>query len=298
MSAVDSGIRLAEIMAALSRAADLGMGQPIETALSTCIVSVRLGKAAGLSEEDLRDTYYLALLRYIGCNAETHVLAALVGDELALRGEFAAIDAGDPRQVVALVTRYLRRAEPEFVRQVMRSLPGLMHESFSGHCEVAQRLATRMGLPESLIGCLGQLYERWDGKGHPRGLTGEAVAAPVRVVTLAEGMVVLARAGDIEAALSTVRSRSGGAYDPRLSECLIGEAGPISRGWTSRRPGPRCSTWSPVIPSDWTRAGWSGAVRRSPTSRISSPRIRSAIRPGLRDLPPARAGEPAFSRRT
>src|SRR5712692_9254538 len=39
-----SDIRLAELMAALSIATDLGMGQPIEYALCVCVLAVRLGK--------------------------------------------------------------------------------------------------------------------------------------------------------------------------------------------------------------------------------------------------------------
>jgi len=75
-----SGVRLAELMAALSIATDLGMGQPLETALSSCVVAIRLGEALNLDGDTMRDVYYQALLRYIGCNAETYALAALVGD--------------------------------------------------------------------------------------------------------------------------------------------------------------------------------------------------------------------------
>src|SRR5205814_8768215 len=91
----DSGVRLAELMAALSIATDLGMGQPLETALCSCVVAVRLGEALNLDADTLRDVYFLALLRYIGCNADTHALAALFGDELALRREVAPIDPGN-----------------------------------------------------------------------------------------------------------------------------------------------------------------------------------------------------------
>jgi alkylation response protein AidB-like acyl-CoA dehydrogenase len=60
-----------------------------------------------------------------------------------------------------------------------------MHESFAGHCEVAQRLAERLGLPSSLILCLGQLYERWDGKGIPLALAGShAIEAACQAVDL------------------------------------------------------------------------------------------------------------------
>ena len=45
----------------------------------------------------------------------------------------------------------------------------------SGHCEVAQRIAERIRLSEEIRENLGQLYERWDGRGLPRGLSGEAV---------------------------------------------------------------------------------------------------------------------------
>ena len=85
----ETGVRLAELMAALSIATDLGMGQPMEYAMSSCIVAMRLGEAAGLTEEQLRDVYYEALLRYIGCNAETYWLSSIVGDEIALRTEYA-----------------------------------------------------------------------------------------------------------------------------------------------------------------------------------------------------------------
>ena len=243
-AAPDSGVRLAEVLAALSKAVDLGMGQPVETALRTCVVGMRLGGAAGFGSEDLRDTYYLALLRFIGCNAETHVLAALVGDELALRREFAAIDSGDPRQVVALVSRHLAGADRDFAAETVRSLPGLMRESFKGHCEVAQRLAERIALPSSVIHCLGQVYERWDGRGLPHGLAREAVALPVRAITLAQDMVVLARAGGVEAAVRAAQSRSGSAYEPRLAECFMDDRRAILAGLDEAPP------WSAVLELD------------------------------------------------
>ena len=216
------GVRLAELLAALSKATDLGMGHPLDTALSTCVVATRLGLALGAGDDELRDIYHLALLRYIGCNAETHAMSEAFGDELALRGEFASIDPGDFAQVGALSRRYLRQEGVD--------VPAMMHESFSGHCEVGQRLATRMGLPDSLIVCLGQLYERWDGKGQPRGLRGDDVARPVLVVTLAENAVVWSHLGGADAAVQTVRDRAGAAYDKTLADCFCDSAETILAG--------------------------------------------------------------------
>ncbi len=112
----DSGtpvIRLAEIIAALARASDLGMGQPLEQSLCTCVLAVRLGEALGLGEEALGEVYYLALLHHIGCTADTYRMAALFGDELALRTDFASVDSGRVPQVLSLVLRHIRQASAD-----------------------------------------------------------------------------------------------------------------------------------------------------------------------------------------
>ena len=133
---IGSGVRLAELMAALSMATDLGMGQPLETALCTCVVAMRLGEELGLDGSALRTTYYYALLRFIGCNAHTDAMAALFGDELALRRDFATIDAGDIPAVLELAARCLRQANaaerPEraasIVAGALKELPAFMQE--------------------------------------------------------------------------------------------------------------------------------------------------------------------------
>ena len=247
--AADSGIRLAELMASLSVATDLGMGQPLETALSTCVIAMRLGEALGLTDDSLRDVYYQALLRYIGCNADTFAMAALFGDELALRHDFASVDPGRPPEMLSLVVGFLRQAnasEPPYrlaalVARGLLALPRLMHESFAGHCEVAERLAGRLGMDESLIVCLGQIYERWDGKGQPRGLKGEAVAPAALLVALAQDAVVWNRIGGPEAVVTMVRQRSGGAYHPHMAERFCAEATTILAGLTDE------PTWESVL---------------------------------------------------
>ena len=50
-------------MAALSLATDLGMGQPLEFALTACVLALRIGEALGYSDKALREIYYQALLR-------------------------------------------------------------------------------------------------------------------------------------------------------------------------------------------------------------------------------------------
>lgn len=225
-------------MAALSLATDLGMGQPMEYALRGCILSVRLGDALGLEETALRDVYYQALLRYIGCNAGTDTLAALFGDELALRTDIASVDLGRTTEVLPVVLRHMRQnAEPlspfglaRLFAESMFSVPGIMRSEFAGHCEVAQRLAARFGFGESMIYALGQLYERWDGRGMPHGLKGEAISPAVLIVELAQDAILFHRMGGIEAAVAVAKDRKGSAYAPHIADCFCQHAPRLMAG--------------------------------------------------------------------
>jgi hypothetical protein len=215
-------VRRAEIIAALSIATDLAMGQPLEFALKSCLLGVRLGQALGLTAEELRETYYEALLRYVGCNAESHIVAALFGDEMELRRDLLVIDRSSMFERGRVVLRAAQRAHAG------APLPGLIPETvklfttarstalpvIAGHCEVAERIALRLGLGPEVSANLRQFYERWDGRGLPRGLGGEAIALPVRVVALAQDLALLSAVYGAEDALEIVKKRRGKAYDP------------------------------------------------------------------------------------
>jgi hypothetical protein len=49
-------VRAAELVGAISLATDLGTGQPLEHALRTAVLAVRLGELAGASPSELSDT--------------------------------------------------------------------------------------------------------------------------------------------------------------------------------------------------------------------------------------------------
>lgn len=70
-------------------ATDLVTGHSRDFALRSCVLGMRIAKVAGLDEQQRRNVYHQALLRYIGCNADTDLLAAAFGDEIALRRDLA-----------------------------------------------------------------------------------------------------------------------------------------------------------------------------------------------------------------
>jgi response regulator RpfG family c-di-GMP phosphodiesterase len=59
-------VRLAELLAVLSLATDLGMGQPMEHVLRQCLISLRLAQRLGLAEADREVVYYAALIAWVG----------------------------------------------------------------------------------------------------------------------------------------------------------------------------------------------------------------------------------------
>ena len=222
-------VRRIEILAALSLATDLAIGQPLEFALRSCALSVALARAAALDDETVRQVYYQSLLRYIGCNADAEAQAALLGDEMIMRREFSLVDQGNPAEVMGVIARALRRANtdrslPAATLAVVRGFLNSRSESvriLTGHCEVAQRLATRLGFDEEVARNLGQLYERWDGRGMPHGVRGEAIAPAVRVVSLAQDVIALTDAIGRKQMLKTIRTRRGGAYDPAFVDVFL-----------------------------------------------------------------------------
>ena len=148
---------------ALAYATDLATGHSRDFALRSCVLGMRFADVAKLDQDVRRRIYHQALLRYIGCNADTHLLAAHWGDEITLRRELHHIDMGNRAEFVELMVRTLKRkfagAPPEELEEaVQRGLaegPQVNIPILSGHCEVAQRIAERIGLPEDIRESLG-----------------------------------------------------------------------------------------------------------------------------------------------
>jgi HD-GYP domain-containing protein (c-di-GMP phosphodiesterase class II) len=237
------------MITALSLATDLGMGQPLEYALRVCVLAVRLGATLGLGESELCEVYYLALLRHIGCNVETYRMADLFGDELALRADFAAVDSAQTSQVVGLVIESIRQAHQgasllylaHLIAQGVLATPHLMREGFTGFCEVAQRLAERLGFSENIRVALGQVFERWDGKGIPGKVKGEQIATTMRIVTLAQDAITFHRLEDAESAVKMAQERKGTLYDPHIVECFCRQPSQLLAG-LEKEP-----TWEMVL---------------------------------------------------
>ena len=77
----DDRIRLAEPMAALSLATDLGLGRPLEYELGVCLGALELAERVGCPPEECSEVYYVALLAHVGCTSAAGHLASWAGGD-------------------------------------------------------------------------------------------------------------------------------------------------------------------------------------------------------------------------
>jgi hypothetical protein len=186
----ERGVRLAELFGTLSLATDLGMGQPMEHALRSCLLAVRFGASLGLDDRALRELYYVALLRRIGCTGDSHELQLLFGDDLAPHAKLFSLDSGQPLELMADILRNAGagRGSLDRLRTVTSALasgPAVRRRLFRASCEVARQLAELLGFATAEGDPLEQTFERWDGRGFPNAVEGEALALAVRIAQLA-----------------------------------------------------------------------------------------------------------------
>lgn len=218
-------LRLANLLAALSLETDLAMGHPPEEAMRTCLLATGLARRMGIAEDVLDDVYWTSLLMHVGCTAYAHEQAALFGgDEIAVNAIGSKIDDADPRDMLAFLRELTQAMSPlQRGRIVLNALTRgnrFGQEVSTATCEVATIMASRLGLRPSVGGGFGQLFERWDGRGAPQKLSGEAISLPVRVAQVAAQAVVFDRIGGVDAAIAMARTRAGSALDPLVADAF------------------------------------------------------------------------------
>ena len=136
-------LRLSDLLAALSVATDLGMGQQPEKAVRSCLLATGLGRALGLPDEEVRDVYFASLMRHLGCTATASLEARLFGgDELASRRAAEPADFGNRREMLALTLGTGRGSGPRRPLLVGRAVAGdLLHgrDILASVCEAGAR---------------------------------------------------------------------------------------------------------------------------------------------------------------
>jgi len=237
-------IRLAELVASLSLATDLGRGQPMEHSIRQTLIALRLAEILELEEEDRTTIYYIGLLWNVYCHADAHEQVRWFGDDIALKTTGSDADIESIPFKLALV-RLLGSGESGLAR-ARRIADFPVHgwkelNTFLGtHARLASEFAARLGLPE-VCTALGQCYERWDGKGAPDGIRTEEVPLPVRIISLADAVEVHHNGDGRDAARRVAIDRAGGQLDPNLVGLFLDHTDDVLSGLES------ASSWDSVI---------------------------------------------------
>jgi HD-GYP domain-containing protein (c-di-GMP phosphodiesterase class II)/DNA-binding CsgD family transcriptional regulator len=220
----DSGVTLAELLAAYSLATDLGLGQPMEHLLRSWRIASRLGAHVGLPEDQQPSLFYVAMLSWIGCVADAPEVAASFGDDIAFRADSYEADlgglsgyrfflghagaGGSPAQRVKLTATIVATGG----RRLMQGI--------QAHCLITSILAERLGLDEAVCTAVKQFFARWDGHGVPDDIGGEDLSPWVRLFHVGDITEVHHRKGGVDAALRVAGERRGKQFDPALADAF------------------------------------------------------------------------------
>jgi HD-GYP domain-containing protein (c-di-GMP phosphodiesterase class II) len=242
-------VTLAELLAVLSLATDLGMGQPMEHVLRQCLIAVRLAERLGLDEAEREVVYYSALIAWVGCHVDAYEQAKWFGDDTALKNEFRRTDFATPVSKSLFMLRHLGTGRP--VAERTRLGVAFLGEGrkdaaamLDNHWTASDNLAARLGLAQRVRDSVEQTFERWDGKGVPKGARGEEILLASRLVALADVVEAFHRAGGLDAAIEVARQRRGTQFDPAIVDLFVAEAPTLYAGLDDT------STWDAVMTAE------------------------------------------------
>jgi HD-GYP domain-containing protein (c-di-GMP phosphodiesterase class II) len=224
----DRRLRLAELVAAFSLASDLGLGQPMEHVLRSWRIATGIGEHIGLAADDRVALYFVALLAWVGCVADTYEVATWFGDDIAFRADSYEVDlAGLP--MLGFVLRHvgaggspLHRAQ--LATKLVASRGRAVERGLVSHCISTAQLSDRLGLGRDVGEPLKQMFARWDGTGVPDGLGGGEIALPIRMFHVADIVEVFHHEHGVDAARAVARERRGKQFDPAIVDVFCDHA--------------------------------------------------------------------------
>jgi HD-GYP domain-containing protein (c-di-GMP phosphodiesterase class II) len=247
--------RLVEVVAALSLATDLGLGQPMEHGLRSCLIATRLAEALDLEAADREAIYWVSLLAMAGCTGDSTEMAAIFGDDIEFRR--GMYDVGpSPMAVPGYVFSRagsdggpLRRIRAS-AELVLTRMDAVM-QGFVADCRNTARFATRLGFGDAVSGPLEQKFARWDGKGIPRDAAGDRIPVAARMLNLSWRAEEQHRLGGVDVARQWLGRHAGATLDPHLVEAALPALPAILESLE-----PDC--WEPVVAGEPARAPLTG----------------------------------------
>ena len=211
------------------------MGLPLGHGMVGAALAMRLAERLGVDRATAVQTYYGSLLFYAGCTADADVQADLFPD--GLTAHWTAVMFASQRKSMAGVFRALSAGDGGRMVQGVRAAAKLPRagRGYKRHtealCEVAEMLATGVGLPRIVSDLFRLLTERWDGGGPLGRAVGADLPLAIRIVHVARDATFQHLLHGAGAAVEVVRERAGGAFDPSVVDALSVDMLDASTDW-------------------------------------------------------------------
>lgn len=241
-SPIAAGLKLAELISALSHALDITEGQPEGHCVRCCWIGMHIGRHIGLNETQQWELYYTLLLKDLGCSSNAARICELyLTDDLDFKRDFKHVGDSLP-QVVRFVLQHtgLKAGLAERFRSVLnifRNGPEYSQELIQTRCQRGAEIARLLRFSEGVAAGIYSLDEHWNGQGKPEQLQGAAIPVYARIALLAQVIDVFHTADGREAAMDEVRRRAGQWFDPTLTAAMEMVAANDAFWATLRSPG-------------------------------------------------------------
>jgi putative nucleotidyltransferase with HDIG domain len=229
---ISGSLRVAEVVAALSQALDLGSGSARWHSVRTCILGMRLAAELRLAHEVQAGLYYALLLKDAGCSSNaSQIYNALASDDIAAKRDVKKTDWTRLNwETLQYALTHIAPGQPflERVAAILRIAAGQKQharEVTAIRCERGATMARLIGLPEKTAEAIGGLDEHWNGGGNPDGICGNRIPITSRIMLLAQTLDVFWTAAGPQEALEVVIQRSGKWFDP----CVVRAARSLAK---------------------------------------------------------------------
>jgi HD-GYP domain-containing protein (c-di-GMP phosphodiesterase class II) len=236
----------------------------MEHVLRSWRIAAGLGERIGLDDSERVALYYVALLAWVGCVADSYEVATWFGDDIAFRADSYDVDlAGLP--MLGFMLRHVGAGSPALHRlrlasTVITTRGQAVQRGLTSHCISTAYLAERLGLGQDVCGPLKQMFARWDGKGVPPSVRGDEIAMPIRLFHVADVVEVHYHRHGIDGALEIARERRGTQFDPNIVDEF-------------------CRHAHDLLPTTDEETDWMALIDAEPglRTRLTQPEIDSAL---------------------
>ena len=240
-------IDMPELISALSYALDLTEGAVPGHALRSCVLGMRIGAKAGLSQAELSDLYYALLLKDIGQTSNAAHRSGIVDGQSHLhlaqsrRDNWRGLHATSrPNIALGTATRRSLIAEqklsterspiadgkltsPEESFDILARIgrpevqpPAPQEDFFTPSWDRSAGIIAKIGLSSATAEAVRAIDEHWDGTGLPGRWRDDRIPILARIAAIAQHLDVFASDKGPDNAVAVMRMRSGKWFDPEL----------------------------------------------------------------------------------